>query len=87
MATEVVDSKPSAATAEPALYRFSVEQYHGMIESGILSQDDRVQMLEGAIVEMTPIGPRHRVSVTRLNDLLAKMLPKDWNIACQQPIT
>src|SRR3990172_6486035 len=38
---------------------FTVEEYHWMVDAGILREDDRVELLEGEIVEMTPIGSRH----------------------------
>lgn len=39
---------------------FTVEEYHRMVDAGILREDDRVELLEGEIVEMTPIGSRGR---------------------------
>jgi Uma2 family endonuclease len=55
---------------------FSVEEYHRMGETGILRPDERVELIEGEIVQMAPIGPRHagcvmnanRLFVTRLGD-------------------
>ena len=39
--------------------RFTVHDYHRMGEAGILHEDDRVELIEGEIVEMTAIGTRH----------------------------
>ena len=55
---------------------FTVEEYHRMGEAGILGADERVELIEGEIVEMAPIGPRHigcvinatRLFITRLGD-------------------
>jgi Uma2 family endonuclease len=55
---------------------FTVEEYHRMAEAGILHPEERVELIEGEIVEMAPIGPRHvgcvinatRLFITRLND-------------------
>lgn len=52
--------------------RFTVEEYHRMVQAGILSEDDRVELLEGEIVEMVPIGSRHAACVNRLNQLLSR---------------
>ncbi|MGH7544814.1 MAG: Uma2 family endonuclease, partial [Gemmatimonadota bacterium] len=51
--------------------RFTVDEYHRMAEAGILGEDDRVELLDGEIVQMTPIGPRHNWCVARLNRLFA----------------
>jgi len=48
-------------------HRFTVEDYHRMAEAGILGEDDRVELIEGQIVEMSPIGRKHLAEVDRLN--------------------
>lgn len=50
--------------------RFTVEEFHRMVEAGILAEDDRVELLDGEIVEMTPIGPAHAECVRRLDSIL-----------------
>lgn len=50
--------------------RFSVAEYRRMVQAGILKEDDRVELVEGEIIEMPPIGPRHALCVDRLTDLL-----------------
>lgn len=85
--------EPPASSTEPPLecgllrYRFSVDQYHQMIAAGILTEDERVQMLEGEIVCMTPIGPLHRYAVVAAGDALSKLLSPEWTLMIQQPIT
>ncbi len=68
-------------------HKFTVEEYHRMAEAGILSEDDRVELIEGEIVEMAPIGSRHAATVKRL---LALLLPVQVNgkgiLSVQDPI-
>jgi Uma2 family endonuclease len=45
--------------------RFTVDDYHRMAQTGILSERDRVELIDGEVVAMTPIGPRHCASVDR----------------------
>ncbi len=67
--------------------RFTVEEYHRMIEAGILGPNDRVELLEGWIVEMSPQNPPHRLSVTLASDALRKILPPGWEVDTELPVT
>lgn len=55
---------------ERARYRFMVDEYEQMGVAGILTEDDRVELLDGEIVEMAPIGIEHATSVDRLTEIL-----------------
>jgi Uma2 family endonuclease len=66
--------------------RFSVEDYHRMLQAGILSEDDRVELIDGEIVEMAPIGPRHAGTVKGLAHLLWRRLQGRAIISVQDPI-
>ncbi|QIR35624.1 Uma2 family endonuclease [Tolypothrix sp. PCC 7910] len=66
--------------------KFTVEQYHKMLESGILTEDDRVELIRGEIIEMSPIGAKHAACVNRLINLLVQLLGKRVIVAAQNPI-
>lgn len=49
--------------AAPVQRRFNVDEYYRMAEVGIIGRDDRVELLDGQVVEMSPIGKTHGMSV------------------------
>lgn len=53
----------------PKTHRFSVEDFQRMAASGILDEHQRVELLEGEVVEMTPIGSRHVAVVERAGEM------------------
>lgn len=65
---------------------FTVGEYHRMGEAGILGEDDRVELIEGEIVEMTPIGARHAHSVSVLSNLLSQQLARRFIVNSQNPV-
>ncbi|HEV8307459.1 MAG TPA: Uma2 family endonuclease [Methylomirabilota bacterium] len=66
--------------------RFTVDEYHRMGEMGILREEDRVELIDGEIVQMTPIGSRHAACVNRLNRLLVAPAGERAIVAVQNPI-
>jgi len=68
-------------------HRFSVAQYHRMIEAGIFAPDERLELIHGELVTMSPINRRHAAGVDRLNLLLADRLNRRALHRIQNPIT
>jgi Uma2 family endonuclease len=71
----------------PVPHRFTVERYHEMIEKGILTTNDRVELIEGHILEISPIGGPHGYTVEELYDVCKAMLPPGWKVSSQRPVT
>jgi len=67
-------------------HRFSLERYEAMIERGILTEDDRVELIHGAIVDVSPIGDRHTACVKRLNRLFMQIPSPQVTVSIQDPV-
>lgn len=59
---------------EPTRRLFDVDEYHRMAEVGILTEEDRVELIDGEIVCMTPVGAPHARCVMFLNDVFVRRL-------------
>ena len=73
-------------SVETSRRRFTTEEYHQMAAAGIFSEDDRVELLQGEIVEMSPIGSRHAACVNRLNQIFSARLGQQAIVSVQNPI-
>lgn len=67
-------------------YRFIVDQYERMGTAGILAEVSRVELINGEIIAMSPIEPRHADCVAMLTRLLARQAPDTVLVAVQNPI-
>jgi Uma2 family endonuclease len=65
---------------------FTVDEYHRMSEAGILAETDRVELIEGEIVKMSPIGKYHAACVKRLNSILNRRVGEYAIVSVQDPI-
>ena len=73
-------------TTQPQSRVFTVGEYYRMAEANILTEEDRVELIAGQIVAMSPIGSRHAACVKRLNLLLGKMIGDSILLGVQDPI-
>lgn len=62
---------------------FTVENYHRMAEAGILSEEDRVELIDGEVVQMSAIGLRHQASVDRATRFLTRTVGDDAIVRVQ----
>jgi len=70
-------------STETELFEFSVAAYERMIDLGILTKNDHVELLEGVIVQMSPKGIGHNLAVDYLTKALILMLKDDWSVRPQ----
>ncbi|MBC8160402.1 MAG: Uma2 family endonuclease [Roseiflexaceae bacterium] len=80
-------SLPLVAVPSDPIWRLSIDQYHQMIRIGILTDDDRVELLEGWLVTQMPKDPPHRLSTQLTREVVARLLPAAWHVQDQEPIT
>lgn len=69
-----------------AKWRFDVDAYHRMAESGILAPNDSVELIDGEVLHMSPMGSRHAACVDRLLHTLFQPLAGRAIVRCQSPI-
>lgn len=65
---------------------FTADEYERMIAAGVFQEDDRIELIEGEIIAMSPIGARHAACVNRLAALLYRSLPSSLILSTQNPI-
>ncbi len=66
--------------------RFTAAEYARMGEAGVLHEDDRVELIEGEILESAPIGYGHAACVRRLTGLFSRLLGDGVQVSVQNPI-
>lgn len=67
--------------------RFTVDEYHQMIQNGILTEDDPVELLEGWIIQKMPRNPPHDGTLAVTNKRLGHRLPTGWHARVQMAVT
>jgi Uma2 family endonuclease len=67
-------------------HRFSVEEYYRMGEAGVFAPEQRVELIEGEVVEMAPIGSRHADWVDNLPLLFARGVPTGVRVRVRNPV-
>jgi Uma2 family endonuclease len=69
-----------------AKHLFDVSEYHRLAQAGIFLEDDRVELINGEVVEMSPIGSRHAACVRAIEELSHEKLGRSVHISVQNPI-
>lgn len=76
----------SAAPALPALHRLSVADFMSMVEVGILRDDERIELIEGEMIDMAPIGSQHVSTVALLGKMLILAANNKAIVTSQSPV-
>jgi Uma2 family endonuclease len=92
--TRACGDRPTMPLDEPDIldrhavsrHRLTLADYHRLGEAGILGVNDRVELLEGQLVDMSPIGPRHAFVVEALNEALVTAVAGRASVRPQNPI-
>jgi Uma2 family endonuclease len=66
--------------------RFTATEYRQMIQAGVFGPDERLELIDGEIVQMSPIGDRHAACVRRLNALLSQLFATQSIVDVQNPM-
>ena len=66
---------------------FSVAEYHKLIEIGILTEDDNLELLEGYLVHKMSRNPPHDAALQLIQETLPRLLPSGWCLRMQSAIT
>ncbi len=72
--------------ADVQRYRFTVDEFARMGEAGIFTENDRVELIDGEILEMTPIGALHAGIVSRLTELIVTRVAGRAHVSVQNPV-
>jgi len=67
-------------------YRFTADEFELLGRVGVFHEDDRVELIDGLIVEMSPMGSRHAACVDRLTQILVRLLAGKAVVRVQGPI-
>ncbi len=86
MTTQTKAPPHSSSALELPLRRFTVAEYYAMAEAGILTEDDRVELLDGVIVDMAPIGDPHAGTVDIFTWLLSTAVAQRAVLRVQGPL-
>jgi Uma2 family endonuclease len=66
--------------------RITVAEYYDMARTGLIAPDARVELIEGEVVRMAPIGDRHGSAVEELDELLHQAVTGRARVRCQMPV-
>lgn len=73
-------------SAELQKWHFNVEQYYRLAEAGVLKPDDRVELIDGEIIKMSPIGSSHAACLRGLGIAFSELFGRRYLVSTQSPV-
>lgn len=73
--------------SQAAFFRLSLKQYHEMIRNNTLTPEDKVELIDGYLVNKMSHGPSHSEIVDYLDEDFHRLAPSGWRVRVQLPIT
>jgi Uma2 family endonuclease len=77
---------PASVHRPAPVHRLSVEDVYKMVAAGVLDEDDRIELVQGVLVDMTPIGAPHDGAVAWLTDHIARIADRAWQVRIQSTL-
>ena len=72
--------------AAPTRHKLNVDEYHRMAEAGIFGEEDRIELIDGELIDMAPIGQGHAAIVTGLTGALSLACAGRALVSPQNPV-
>ena len=82
--TQPMFSLPLPAPEE--VFRISVDRYDRMVESGLLGEDDPIELLNGVMVWKMPKKPKHSTVSRRCERMIERLIPPGWHVRKEEPV-
>lgn len=76
----------AASASQESRWKFTVDDVHGMLQAGILHEDDRVELLEGDLFPMSPQDPKHAGTIRRVRTALSRAYGQGFIVDVQSPL-
>jgi Uma2 family endonuclease len=71
---------------EPAARQWTREEYHRAADVGIFRRDEKLELIDGEIISVSPVGSQHSITVYRISQCLTRLFGVDHYVTSQQPI-
>jgi Uma2 family endonuclease len=81
-----IAANPATYGQDAAMMRFSVAKYQRMVETGILTAEDKVELLENYVVLKMPHNPPHDGTVQMVGEAVGQVLPRGWRVRMQSAV-